>query len=128
MGGLFSEQGLDAVKRWLDPLFRPLIDAAYRAERRDYFKPEPVAPATPTSPCSETSTSSLLKEAMEILGQANVDMDAKSRSRTTRNSPGQTPSVAIPLKRWANRPNSRRIRPGDSLRDGGSGDACKTPP
>jgi len=47
VGGLFREQGMDIVKQWLDPLFRPLVDAAYRAERREYLLPEPAAPAAP---------------------------------------------------------------------------------
>ena len=154
MGGLFSEQGLDAVKRWLDPLFRPLIDVAYQALRRDHLVPEPAAPATTsfTRPQSAASTPSPPGGAREIPVQRNVDMHARLRSRTTRNSPGQTssfpipsfptpsltppfypppsfppPSFPTPLQREADRPNSRRKVQGDSLRDGGRGDAGKTP-
>jgi hypothetical protein len=38
-GGLFREQGMDIVKQWLEPLFRPLVDTAYSAERRQYLVP-----------------------------------------------------------------------------------------
>jgi len=39
IGGLFHEQGLDAVKRWLDPLFRPYAIAAYQLVRRQHGLP-----------------------------------------------------------------------------------------
>ncbi|KAH9059194.1 ribonuclease III domain-containing protein [Lactarius vividus] len=53
VGGLFREQGMDIVKQWLDPLFGPLLDAAYQDARRDHLVVEPAAsvtiPRTPTS-------------------------------------------------------------------------------
>jgi ribonuclease-3 len=47
VGGLFREEGMDIVKKWLDPLFRPLVDDAYQAERRDHL--DPAAPAALTA-------------------------------------------------------------------------------
>ncbi|KAI9432675.1 ribonuclease III domain-containing protein [Lactarius indigo] len=46
VGGLFREQGMDAVKQWLDPLFAPPLDVAYWAERRNHLVPGPASPAT----------------------------------------------------------------------------------
>ena len=129
MGGLFREQGLDVVKQWLDPLFRPLIDHGYEAERRDHLVPgaaAPTAPATTSSTPPQSPTPSPPGRAVEIAGQSNVDAHAGLRSRTTRNSPVQTPSVASPLPRETERPNIKRKRRGDNLReDGGSRGACK---
>ena len=121
VGGLFREQGLDVVKQWLDPLFRPLIEVAYEAERRDYLMPGSASPATP--PGIPTPSWDI-----EIPSKANVDARTRLRSRTTRNSLRQPSSVPNPLQRVADRPNTRRKRHGDSLVDGGSGDAGKTPP
>ncbi|KAI9447222.1 ribonuclease III domain-containing protein [Lactarius psammicola] len=55
VGGIFREKGMDVVKHWLDPLFRPLLDVAYQEERRDHLVsvPGPAAPATtPRTPNS----------------------------------------------------------------------------
>jgi hypothetical protein len=130
VGGLFREQGLDVVKQWLDPLFRPLIDHGYDAERRDHLVPgsaAPTAPATTSStpPQSAAPTPSPPERAVEVAGQTNVDVHARLRSRSTRNSPVHTPSVSSPLQRETDRPNIRRKRRGDSLREGGSRDAGK---
>jgi hypothetical protein len=128
VGGLFREQGLDVVKQWLDPLFRPLIDHGYEAERRDHLVPGPSAPTAPattssTPPQSAAPTPS--PGAVETAGQTNADVHARLRSRSTRNSPVHTPSVSSPLQRETDRPNIRRKRRGDSLREGGSRDAGK---
>ncbi|KAN0133862.1 hypothetical protein V8E53_008294 [Lactarius tabidus] len=47
VGGLFREQDMDIVKRWLYALFQSLVDVAYQAERRTYLGPGPVGPASP---------------------------------------------------------------------------------
>ncbi|KAH9012557.1 ribonuclease III domain-containing protein [Lactarius hengduanensis] len=53
VGGIFREQGMHVVKQWLDPLFGPLLDVAYRDERRDHLVVGPAAPATiPRTPNS----------------------------------------------------------------------------
>ncbi|KAH8994253.1 ribonuclease III domain-containing protein [Lactarius akahatsu] len=53
VGGIFREQGMDVVKQWLDPLFGPRLDVAYRDERRDHLVVGPAAPATtPRTPNS----------------------------------------------------------------------------
>lgn len=36
---------MDAVKEWLQPLFQPLVDVAYWAERREYPAPGPTIPS-----------------------------------------------------------------------------------
>ncbi|KAF9450944.1 ribonuclease III [Macrolepiota fuliginosa MF-IS2] len=50
VGGLFLDQGLDAAKKWLDQLFRPYTEAAYRIVRQQHGLPAiPVVP-TPRFP------------------------------------------------------------------------------
>jgi hypothetical protein len=125
VGGLFREQGLDVVKRWLDPLFRPLIDHGYEAERREHLVPGAAVPATTCSPPPQSAapTPSPPGRAAEVAGQTNT---VRLRAMTTRNSPVQTPSVASPPQRETDRPNIGRKRRGDSMREGGSRDAGKT--
>ncbi|KAN0136254.1 Ribonuclease III domain containing protein [Lactarius tabidus] len=122
VGGLFREQGLDVVKQWLDPLFRPLIDHGYEAERQEHLVPGAAVPATTCSPPPQSAapTPSPPGGAAEIAGRTNT---ARLRARTTRNSPVQTPSAASPPQRETDRPNIRRKRRGDSMREGGSRDA-----
>jgi len=116
VGGLFREQGLDVVKEWLNPLFRPRIEDAYQAESRDHLVPSsPPPPSTAPSPSPPGG-------AIETQGRTNLNIHARLRSRTTRNSSAQTPRVASPRQREADRPNSKRKRQA-TLRDGGSGDA-----
>lgn len=57
VGGLFREQGMDVVRRWLYPLFQPLVDVAYQAERRDYLLPESAAPAPTLQPMRQRDPS-----------------------------------------------------------------------
>ena len=117
---------MDVVKQWLDPLFEPLMDAAYQAERRDHLVPGSAAPATTsrTSPQIEPAPSPPAG-VTEIPSQASPDGRARLRAATARNNPGKAPSVASPSHGETDRPNRGRKRRGDSLPDGGSGDAGK---
>lgn len=54
IGGLFHEQGLDAVKAWLDPLFKPYATAAYQLVRKQHGLP---ALPTPSSSPRSSPTS-----------------------------------------------------------------------
>lgn len=47
IGGLYTEQGLEACATWLNPLFRPYAKAAYDAVRLEHGLP-PVCTDTPT--------------------------------------------------------------------------------
>lgn len=48
VGGLYEDQGLDVVKRWLHPLLTPYIHEAYRIIRREHgLDPEPPQPTPP---------------------------------------------------------------------------------
>ena len=115
---------MDVVKQWLDPLFGPLVDVAYLAERRDHLIPGPAAPETTSRPPKTAPDPSLPGQVTEIPSQA-TDRHASSRAATARNNPGKAPSVTSPLRRETDLPNSRRKRRA-SLRDGGSGDSGKT--
>ncbi|KAG6840645.1 hypothetical protein C0991_005368 [Blastosporella zonata] len=58
IGGLYHEQGLDAVKNWLEPLFSPYATAAYQMVRLQHglpLLPTPSSspPASPRSPADE---------------------------------------------------------------------------
>ncbi|KAF8897912.1 ribonuclease III domain-containing protein, partial [Infundibulicybe gibba] len=53
VGGLYVDQGLDAVKTWLDLLFRPYARAAYIVVRKQHGLPAlPTPSASPRSPPS----------------------------------------------------------------------------
>ena len=120
---------MDVVKQWLEPLFEPLMDVAYRAECQNHLVPEPAALATTSrTPAQTAPAPSPPGRVTEIQtrSQASIDRHATLRATTTRNNPGKAPSVATPPHRETDRPTSRRKRRGASLRDGGSGDAGKT--
>ncbi|KAF8634787.1 hypothetical protein AX15_000703 [Amanita polypyramis BW_CC] len=60
IGGLYKEQGIEAVRTWLVPLFRQYAAEAYRLVRKQYGLPPAMLP-TPTSsppPSSPSSTHS----------------------------------------------------------------------
>ncbi|GLB34105.1 putative ribonuclease-III-like protein [Lyophyllum shimeji] len=61
IGGLYHEQGLDAVKAWLDPLFKPYARAAYELVRRQHGLPAlPTPAASPrSSPTGHADTNNL---------------------------------------------------------------------
>ena len=66
VGGLFREQGMDVVKQWLDPLFRPLIDAAYLAERRDHLVPGSDASALTRQPMQQRRPSPQIDDSAKL--------------------------------------------------------------
>ncbi|KAF8266349.1 ribonuclease III domain-containing protein [Lactarius quietus] len=101
VGGLFREQGVDAVKRWIVPLFEPLVDDAYRSERWFHTPPELAAPATPshTPPPSPppqriAPSPSILARATDSLNEANVRGIGGSEETTVPNRPTQYHSLA----------------------------------
>ncbi len=50
MGGLFREQGLDVVRKWLNLVFQPHVEAVYQYYRDDYLGPPAVLlPRIPTA-------------------------------------------------------------------------------
>ena len=66
VGGLFREQGMDVVKQWLDPLFRPLVDAAYRTVRAVYLPPGPDAPAPTLQPIQQHGSSPQIYDSAKL--------------------------------------------------------------
>ncbi|KAJ7462111.1 ribonuclease III domain-containing protein [Mycena latifolia] len=56
IGGLFTDQGLPAVKTWLDALFRPYAQAAYNVVRAQHGLP-PVAACSRASPAPSSLSS-----------------------------------------------------------------------
>ena len=60
IGGLYVEQGLEAVRRWLDPLFRPYAECAYKLVREEHglppFPTPSPSPGPPTQPSRAGST------------------------------------------------------------------------
>ncbi|KAJ7637200.1 ribonuclease III domain-containing protein [Mycena rosella] len=55
IGGLFTDQGIDAVKTWLDALFRPYVHAAYTIVRAQHGLP-PAAPDAPADTGGSTGS------------------------------------------------------------------------
>ena len=133
MGGLFREQGIDGVKRWLDPLFGPLVDDAYRSERREHLLPEPAEPPTPSPtpsppppPRSVAPGPSLPGYAAEGVNQANVKRCRTPEATTARKRPMQYHSLAAgAFPEATDRPRGRRPPRGIGSRYGGRGDAGK---
>ena len=125
MGGLFREQGIDGVKRWLDPLFGPFVDDAYRSSRRDYLLPEPEEPATPSPTPSPppplqcvAPAPSLPESSAEGRDQANVKGRRRQEETTTRHRPMQYHSLAAGAPPGAtDRPRGGRMLRGISSRD-----------
>ncbi|KAH9061833.1 ribonuclease III domain-containing protein [Lactarius deliciosus] len=131
VGGLFKEQGVDVVKRWLDPLFEPFVDVAYRAERRHHLSLEPTAPATPSPTPSISPPPRWIAPASSPPGRAagslkRVDVKGGSEATTARNIPplqrlspaaaGASPGATDGLR-------DQHTRRGIGSRDGGRGDA-----
>ncbi|KAJ6560352.1 ribonuclease III domain-containing protein [Mycena capillaripes] len=58
IGGLYADQGLEPVKKWLDPLFRPYAKAAYAIVRAQHGLPPCADPATPQATPPSPSPSS----------------------------------------------------------------------
>ena len=126
VGGLFREQGVDTVKRWLDPLFGPLVDDAYQAERRGYLLPEPATPVTPSltpppsPPAQWVAPTPILKGCAEDgLNEANV---RRRGGLIARNRPMQYDSLATGASsRVTNMHSGRRTQRGMGSRDGHKG-------
>ncbi|OSD04578.1 ribonuclease III [Trametes coccinea BRFM310] len=57
VGGLYLDQGLEAVKAWLQPLLRPFLAVAYRIVRVQHgLSPEPPYPTSPPPSYSYATT------------------------------------------------------------------------
>ncbi|KAI9447223.1 ribonuclease III domain-containing protein [Lactarius psammicola] len=132
VGGLFREQGVDVVKRWLDPLFEPVVDVAYWTERRHYLLPEPAAPETPSPTPSPSPPPQCVSpgpclpgRTAEGLNQVNVKGPGRSEETTTRNRPLQSyySSEAGASPGVTDRPSGGRRWRGIDSRDDGKVDA-----
>ncbi len=49
MGGLYREQGIDVVTKWLISVFQPLVEDIYQRLRDDYLKQAVLLPQVPTA-------------------------------------------------------------------------------
>ncbi|KAH9165619.1 hypothetical protein EDB89DRAFT_2133839, partial [Lactarius sanguifluus] len=108
VGGIFREQGMDVVKQWLDPLFGPLLDVAYRDERRDHFVIGPAAPTT--TPRTPNSGRKRRRTSPQDGASGDADApDSGSTDRPTSASPRRrSPATAGLAERgWRKRRRSR---------------------
>ena len=66
MGGLFREQGLEVVRKWLNSVFQPHVKAFYQHFRNDYLMPGPQAVLLPREPAASypLPPSSIVSEGM----------------------------------------------------------------
>lgn len=57
VGGLYLDQGLEAVRSWLRPLLLPYVRESYRMVRKEYGLPPPDdnAPAKTSTPLAQLS-------------------------------------------------------------------------
>lgn len=69
MGGVYRDQGLDAVSNWLMPLLRPYVEVTYCNMREEHFLSETVVPPQLGAPTVYTRSpvSSTLSEG-RVLG------------------------------------------------------------
>jgi len=70
IGGLFLDQGFEAVKRWIEPLFTPYADAAYQIVRQQHGLP-PMPPsfmggATKPPPSDLSAPSQIFTDPSEL--------------------------------------------------------------
>ncbi|KAI9431739.1 ribonuclease III domain-containing protein [Lactarius indigo] len=130
VGGLFKEQGIDVVKKWLNQLFEPLVDAAYWAERQHYLEhavpatPSPT-PSPPPPPQRIAPVPSLPGRAAEGLKQAEVKGQGRSEATKARNRPTQRQSLAAAGTSLGaiDRPGGQHTQRGIGSRDGRRRDA-----
>ena len=70
MGGVYRDQGQQAVSKWLIPLFKPRVEAAYQNLR--LLTPEAVALLQPSTPPSRYSSSGIGSAVPSHLAQDHV--------------------------------------------------------
>ena len=108
MGGVYRDQGQQAVSKWLDPLFKSRVEAAYQNLRRLYLlTPEALDLLQPSTPSSRYSSPGV--------GSAFPNHLAENHVATRHESIGD-------------RSNRRRRRPSSSreggIRNGGRQGTC----
>lgn len=85
VGGLFRDQGLDAVMRWLDPLFQPYAHAAYLTVRQQHGLPAALPTpqssprAAPTAMYAEPSQLSATSATVGHLALFNQHLQRSNR-------------------------------------------------
>lgn len=69
VGGLYVDQGLEAVKSWLRPLLLPYVLESYRKVRKEYGLPpsDGTAPAKSATPLSQLSTNTPVEALRSML-------------------------------------------------------------
>ena len=58
MGGVYRDQGLEVVSKWLIPVIKPRVEAAYQYMRNDSIPKAVAYPRVPTAPPPQPATSS----------------------------------------------------------------------
>lgn len=132
VGGLYRDQGLEAVRKWIIPVVQPQVEAMYQNLRDDYL-PEAISvtrvPAAPYPSPSSSSTS------LESAGPASPSRPARDsgdshRSLRPRTNGSQQGSKQVgvgvenhPKHVEKSRSNRKRRRP--SQGDGRNGDSGK---
>ena len=69
VGGLYLDQGLEAVRSWLRPLLLPYVLESYRRVRKEYGLPpsDGNAPAKPATPLAQLSTNTPMEASRSML-------------------------------------------------------------
>lgn len=91
MGGLFREQGLEVVRKWLNSVFQPHVEAFYQHFRNDYLMPGPQAVLLPRAPAASypSPPSSIVSEGV-VPGSSSRPARERHRSLPPRtNEPQQ---------------------------------------
>jgi len=124
VGGVYRDQGLEAVSKWLNLLLTCHVEAAYQTVRKEYLLPPttaalpyPVASSThyPTPPSPTASSSTLPQE--ELVGSRPEGIDRPNLKRcgsplyNLRNLPKQEYSSRYVEGRSSRRPSSSLADP-----------------
>ncbi|KAI0294036.1 ribonuclease III domain-containing protein [Multifurca ochricompacta] len=137
VGGLYREQGIQVVKKWLIPLFTPRVEHAYQSLRADYLLPPDATPRTTPrpgsqppspSPSSDPPQSPPLFRSGGFMGEGDRRQGGQrgqSQSTTTRRGSEQGFMVVCARSQANDGSGSRHRRQGASSRDGKIRDAGK---
>ena len=91
VGGLYRDQGLDVIRKWIIPLVRPHVEAAYQYLRDDYA-PEAISmPGVPMAPYPSPPPSSASSDGTGPASQSRSarDLDSHRSLRQRVNVPPQ---------------------------------------
>ncbi|KAI0285697.1 ribonuclease III domain-containing protein [Russula brevipes] len=133
VGGVYREQGMEIVSKWLNQLLRAHVEAAYCSVRKDYLLPpvtttipQPQEPTTryPSPTSSSTSHDTGPAQPSRPAGDAGDPRPTiPPQANVSQQGSRQAGGGADGRPEMADQPRRKRPRRRSGPRDGGSGDA-----